>query len=39
MGYGGHGIMEMLTFKKEGGLHSSYTYTIDMPVIEPDVAL
>jgi hypothetical protein len=39
MGYGGHGSMEMLTFKKSGGIHSSYVYTIDQELHEPDVKI
>jgi hypothetical protein len=39
MGYGGHGSMEMLTFKRTGGLHSSYVYTIDQVLHEPDVSI
>jgi len=39
MGYGGHGSMEMLTFKKTGGIHSSYVYTIEQTLHEPDVQI
>lgn len=38
-GYGGDSEMEMLTFRKSGGLHSSHIYNIPRPQIEPDVKI
>lgn len=38
-GYLGDGEMEMLTFRKEGGLYSSHVYNIPQPRHEPDVKL
>ena len=38
-GYLGDGEMEMLTFRKEGGLHSSHVYNIPQPKHEPDVKI
>lgn len=38
-GYLGDGEMEMLTFRKEGGLHSSHVYNIPQPRMEPDVRI
>tara|TARA_Y100001973_G_scaffold106528_2_gene185047 strand:+ start:17490 stop:18659 length:1170 start_codon:yes stop_codon:yes gene_type:complete len=38
-GYMGDGEMEMITFRKEGGLHSSHTYNIPQPRVEPDVRI
>ena len=38
-GYGGDGEMEMLTFKREGGLYSSHMYNIVKPRHEPDVKI
>lgn len=38
-GYGSERVMEMLTFKREGGLHSTYQYSIPRGVVEPDVKL
>ena len=38
-GFSGDGEMEMLTFRKEGGLHSSHVYNIPRPIIEPDVKI
>jgi hypothetical protein len=35
-GYAGDGEMEMLTFRKQGGLHSSHVYNIPQPAVEPD---
>ncbi len=39
MGYGGDGEMEMITYKKEGGIHSSVMYNIPQPRKEPDVTI
>ena len=39
MGYGGHGEMEMITFKKEGGIHSSHMFNSPAPANEPDLVL
>lgn len=38
-GYLGDGEMEMITFRKEGGLHSSHVYNIPQPRMEPDVQI
>jgi hypothetical protein len=38
-GYMGDGEMEMLTFRKSGGLYSSHVYTIPQTMHEPDVML
>jgi rhodanese-related sulfurtransferase len=38
-GYAGDGEMEMLTFRREGGLYSSHVYNIPQPRHEPDVRL
>jgi len=38
-GYMGDGEMEMITFRKEGGLHSSHVYNIPQPRMEPDVKI
>ncbi|HEY9814585.1 MAG TPA: hypothetical protein V6D20_02075 [Candidatus Obscuribacterales bacterium] len=38
-GYLGDGEMEMITFRKAGGIHSSHTYNIPQPRFEPDVTL
>ena len=38
-GYSGDGEMEMMTFRKEGGVHSSHVYTIPQPKREPDVRI
>jgi hypothetical protein len=38
-GYAGDGEMEMLTFRREGGLYSSHVYNIPQPRQEPDVRL
>ena len=38
-GYLGDGEMEMLTFRKEGGLLSSHVYNIPQPKHEPDVKI
>ena len=36
-GFGGDGKMEMITFKKNGGTHSSLIYDLPRPIIEPDL--
>jgi hypothetical protein len=38
-GYGSERVMEMLTFKREGGLHSTYQYSIPREIVEPDAKL
>jgi hypothetical protein len=38
-GFAGDGEMEMITFRKEGGKHSTYTYEILQPRTEPDVRI
>jgi len=38
-GFSGDGEMEMITFRKEGGIHSSHVYNIPRPSVEPDVRL
>lgn len=38
-GYAGDGEMEMLTFRKSGGLYSSHVYSIPQPHVEPDVKI
>lgn len=38
-GFMGDGEMEMLTFRRDGGLYSSHVYNIPRPIIEPDVKL
>jgi hypothetical protein len=38
-GYMGDGEMEMLTFRREGGLYSSHVYNIPQPRVEPDVKI
>ena len=38
-GFAGDGEMEMLTFRREGGLHSSYTFNVPQPRVEPDARL
>ena len=38
-GFAGDGEMEMMTFKREGGIHSSHVYNIPRPIVEPDVKL
>lgn len=35
-GFAGDGEMEMLTFRKEGGLYSTHVYNIPQPRVEPD---
>jgi len=38
-GFSGDGEMEMMTFRKQGGVHSSHVYNIPRPIIEPDVRI
>ncbi len=38
-GYSGDGEMEMLTFKKSGGLYSSHVFNIPQPQHDPDVTI
>ncbi len=38
-GYLGDGEMEMITFRREGGIHSSHVYNIPQPRHEPDVTI
>lgn len=38
-GFAGDGEMEMLTFRRDGGLYSSHVYNIPQPRIEPDVKI
>lgn len=38
-GFMGDGEMEMLTFRREGGLYSSHVYNIPQPRHEPDVKI
>jgi hypothetical protein len=38
-GYAGDGEMEMWTFKKSGGVHSTHVFNIPQPRIEPDVRI
>lgn len=38
-GFMGDGEMEMMTFRKEGGVHSSHVYNIPRPAIEADVKI
>lgn len=38
-GYGGDGQMQMITFRKEGGKHSTLVYDVPRPIIEPDVVI
>lgn len=38
-GYGSERVMEMLTFKRSGGLHSTYQYSIPRVIVEPDAKL
>jgi hypothetical protein len=38
-GYGSERVMEMLTFKREGGLHSTYQYSIPREIVEPDAKI
>ena len=38
-GFKGDGEMEMLTFRKEGGIQSSHVYNILRPIVEPDITI
>lgn len=38
-GFKGDGEMEMITFRRDGGIHSSHVYNIPQPVLEPDVSI
>lgn len=38
-GFAGDGEMEMLTFRKEGGLHSSFVFNVPQPRVEPDLRI
>jgi rhodanese-related sulfurtransferase len=38
-GYAGDGEMEMMTFRREGGLYSTHVYNIPQPRHEPDVMI
>jgi hypothetical protein len=38
-GFAGDGEMEMWTFRKTGGVHSTHVYNIPRPIIEPDVRI
>jgi len=38
-GFAGDGEMEMLTFRREGGIHSSFVYRIPQPRNEPDAKI
>jgi hypothetical protein len=38
-GFSGDGEMEMWTFRKKGGVHSTHIYNIPRPIIEPDVRI
>ena len=38
-GFSGDGEMEMLTFKRSGGVHSSFVFNVPQPRVEPDVKL
>jgi UDP-2,3-diacylglucosamine pyrophosphatase LpxH len=38
-GFAGDGEMEMLTFRKGGGLHSSFVFNVPQPRIEPDLRI
>jgi DNA-binding CsgD family transcriptional regulator len=38
-GFSGDGELEMLTFRKSGGLYSSHVYNIPRPIIQPDVTI
>ena len=38
-GFAGDGEMEMMTFRKSGGVHSSHVYNIPRPILEPDVRI
>ena len=38
-GFSGDGEMEMWTFRKTGGVHSTHVYNIPRPIVEPDVRI
>jgi len=38
-GFKGDGEMEMITFRKSGGIHSSHVYNVPQPELEPDVTI
>ena len=38
-GYGSNSVMEMITFKKQGGKHSTLIYELDKIVNEPDIKI
>ena len=38
-GYGSQRVMEMLTFRRSGGLHSTQIYNIEREVVVPDIKL
>ena len=38
-GYGSNSVMEMITFKKQGGKHSTLIYELDKIVNEPDISI
>lgn len=39
MGFGGDGQMQMITFKKGGGKHSTLIYDLPRPEVEADVVI
>jgi len=38
-GYNGDGEMEMITFRKSGGIYSSHTFCIEQPKHQPDITI
>lgn len=38
-GFAGDGEMEMWTFRKTGGVHSTHVYNIPRPIVEPDLRI
>jgi len=38
-GFSGDGEMEMWTFRKTGGVHSTHVYNIPRPIVEPDLRI
>ena len=38
-GYGSNSVMEMITFKKQGGKHSTLIYELDKIINEPDIII
>lgn len=38
-GFKGDGEMEMITFRKSGGIHSSHVYNVPQPEMEPDATI